>query len=143
VHYLALLWLSHPQALVSGCRRSGKGAAETARADLRMGVGRATVAVSYAGTARRNRVALDIPSAGFHLDWQDDALTLTRRGGPGSVRRVGALSARQFVNELYAPLYEEALARLDDPSWRAERTAETLGVAQLLADSLAAATTDS
>ena len=144
VHYLALTWLTHPEGAVTSCTRVGEGGSESASLDLQLGPGRGTVTVSYAATVRRNRIALDIPSVGFHLEWQDDALTLTRRGGPGSVRRVGALSQRQFVNELYSPMYEELFARLDDPAWRSERTAETLGVAQQLADALGhAATTDS
>jgi predicted dehydrogenase len=143
VHYLALCWLVEPSAAVSACTRSGEPGSETASVELALGGGRACVRVSYAGASRHNRVALDIPSAGFHLDWQDDALTVTRRGGPGSVRRVGALSARQFVNDLYAPLYDVVLGRLDDPGWRVRRTAETLGVAKLLADALAGATTSS
>ncbi|HEV7677562.1 MAG TPA: Gfo/Idh/MocA family oxidoreductase [Candidatus Dormibacteraeota bacterium] len=141
VHYLAMLWLSCPSMQVTACERSGDPGRETARALLDLGRGSGSITVTYAGHARRNRIALDIPSAGFHLDWQDDALTVTRRGGPGSVRRVGALSARQFVNDLYGPLYDELLARIDDPAWRAERTAETLGVARLLAGSLEAAGT--
>lgn len=144
VHYLALTWLRHPEGEVRGCTRLGEGSSESASVDLQLGPeGRSTVAVSYAGTARRNRVVLDIPSVGFHLEWLDDSLTVTRRGGPGSVRRVGALSQRQFVNELYGPMYDELFTRLDDPAWRRERTAETLGVAQLLADALATANTDS
>jgi len=142
VHYLALTWLAHPEGAVASCMRAGEPGSETASVGLQLGPGRATVTASYAGTARRNRIALDIPAAGFHLEWQDDALTVTRRGGPGSVRRVGALSQRQFVNELYGPLYEELFARLDDPAWRAIRTAETLGVAQLLAGALGCATTN-
>jgi len=143
VHYLALCWLVQPSAAVTACTRSGEAGSETATVSLQLGCGRAEISASYAGHARRNRVALDVPAAGFHLDWQDDSLTVTRRGGPGSVRRVGALSARQFVNDLYAPLYDVVLGRLDDPGWRARRTAETLGVAQLLADALAAASTSS
>ncbi len=143
VHYLALTWLTHPSATVSACRRAGEGGSETARVELRLGsCGRGTVTVSYAAVARRNRIVLDMPSAGFHLEWLDDSLTLTRRGGPGSVRRTGALSHRQFVNELYGPLYDELFAHLDDPAWRAARTAETLDVAALLAQALACATTE-
>ena len=143
VHYLALCWLTQPAAAVTACTRSGAAGSETAQVELQLGCGRAVVGASYAGTVRRNRVALDIPAAGFHLDWQDEALTVTRRGGPGSVRRVPALSSRQVVNDLYGPLYDVLLDRLDEPGWRGRRTAETLGVAQLLADSLAMATTDS
>jgi predicted dehydrogenase len=143
VHYLALCWETGLPVRMAGCERSGDGGSETARSELRMGRGTATVTVSYAGHARRNRIALDIPAAGFHLDWHDESLTVTRRGGPGSVRRVGALSARQFVNDLYDPLYDELLARIDDRCWRAERTAETVGVAALLAESLELATTAS
>jgi predicted dehydrogenase len=143
VHYLALCWITGLPARVTACERSGEGGSETARVELRLGRGQATVTVSYAGHARRNRVALDIPAAGFHVDWHDESLTVTRRGGPGSVRRVEALSARQLVNDLYEPMYDELLARGDDPSWRSERTAETLGVARLLADSLHLAGTTS
>jgi predicted dehydrogenase len=143
VHYLALLWETGLPMRVSACERSGEGGSETARVEARLGRGAATITVSFAGHARRNRVALDVPAAGFHLDWHDDSLTVTRRGGPGSVRRVGALSARQFVNDLYEPMYDELLARFDDAPWRAERTAETLGVAGLLAESLRLATTTS
>jgi predicted dehydrogenase len=141
VHYLALFWETGLPVRVASCERSGEGGSETARVELRMGRGQASVTVSYAGHARRNRVALDVPAAGFHLDWHDESLTVTRRGGPGSVRRVGALSARQFVNDLYEPMYDELLARFDDAAWRGERTAETLGVAGLLAESLRLATT--
>jgi predicted dehydrogenase len=143
VHYLALAWLTQPAAAVAGCTRSGPAGSETAHVELQLGCGRAVVNASYAGTVRRNRIALDLPAAGFHLDWQDDALTVTRRGGPGSVRRVAALSSRQVVNDLYGPLYDVLLDRLDEPGWRGRRTAETLGVAQLLADALALATTES
>jgi len=141
VHYLALSWMTGLSARIVSCERSGEGGSETARTELRLGKGQAAITVSYAGHARHNRIALDIPSAGFHLDWHDDSLTVTRRGGPGSVRRVGALSARQFVNDLYEPMYDELLARIDDAAWRAERTAETLGVARMLAESLRMATT--
>ena len=144
VHYLALCWLAKPGAVrVTGCTRSGEPGAETACVELSMGEGgSASVTVSYAGASRRNRIALDVPAAGFHIDWQDEALTVTRRGrGGGSVRRVGALSARQFVNDLYGPLYDEALDRFDEAGWRRERTAETLGVAGLLSEALALATT--
>lgn len=143
VHYLALLWMTGLPMRVASCERSGEGASETARTEVRLGRGTATISVSFAGHARRNRIALDVPPAGFHLDWHDDSLTVTRRGGPGSVRRVGALSARQFVNDLYEPMYDELLARVDDPAWRAERTAETVGVAGLLADALRLGTTTS
>jgi len=143
VHYLALCWTTGLPARVTACERSGEGGSETARTEVRLGRGMATISVSFAGHARRNRVALDVPSAGFHLDWHDESLTVTRRGGAGSVRRVGALSARQFVNDLYEPMYDELLARRDDPAWRAERTAETLGVARLLAGSLRLASTTS
>ncbi|HXA27307.1 MAG TPA: Gfo/Idh/MocA family oxidoreductase [Candidatus Angelobacter sp.] len=143
VHYLALFWMTGLSARVTAAERSGEGGSETARVELRLGRGQATVTVSYAGHARRNRIALDVPSAGFHLDWHDESLTVTRRGGPGSVRRVGALSARQLVNDLYEPMYDELLARWDDPAWRSERTAETVGVARLLAGSLRLASTTS
>jgi predicted dehydrogenase len=143
VHYLALCWMTGLPTRVTACERSGDGGTETARVEVRLGRGQATISVSYAGHARRNRIALDVPAAGFHLDWHDESLTVTRRGGPGSVRRVGALSARQFVNDLYEPMYDELLAGWDDPRWRAERTAETLGVARLLAGSLRLATTTS
>jgi predicted dehydrogenase len=143
VHYLALAWETGLPVRVTACERSGEGGSETARAELRMGRGAATISVSYAGHARHNRIALDVPAAGFHLDWHDESLTVTRRGGPGSVRRVGALSARQFVNDLYDPLYDELLSHIDDPTWRTERTTETLGVAALLAESLQLASTAS
>jgi predicted dehydrogenase len=141
VHYLSLAWLADPSVSVGACARSGEPGRETASVALALERGQATVAVSYAGHGRRNRIALDVPAAGFHLDWQDESLTVTRRGGPGSVRRVEALSSRQFVNDLYGPLYDELLDRIADPAWRAARTAETLGVARLLAASLEAAGT--
>jgi predicted dehydrogenase len=141
VHYLSLAWLADPAVRVASCERGWDGGPETASVALGLERGQATVSVTYAGHARRNRIALDVPAAGFHLDWQDESLTVTRRGGPGSVRRVGALSSRQFVNDLYGPLYDELLDRIGEPDWRVARTAETLGVARLLAASLEAAAT--
>lgn len=135
VHYLALCWLLDRDARVLSCSRAGEPGRETAHVALRLGrAGTASIRVSYAGAARHNFVAASTPDGKLGLHWADGALVA---GSPRRRRAVGALSDRQFVNHLYGALYAELLAHRLDPRWRAERTAETLGVADLLTACLA------
>ena len=51
-------------------------------------------------------------------------------------RATGALSDRQFVNDLYGALYADLLGNRDEPGWRAGQRRETVEVAALLTAAL-------
>jgi hypothetical protein len=64
--------------------------------------------------------------------WNDDRLV-----AHGSIRPVGSLSDRSFVNALYIPWYRALLESINDPQSRRGRTNETLMVADLLQTAIA------
>jgi hypothetical protein len=49
---------------------------------------------------------------------------------------VASLHSHNVVNALYSPMYEELIAQLSEPAWRAEATARTIGAAELLASAI-------
>jgi predicted dehydrogenase len=136
VHYLALCHRLDPGARVLEARREGEPGRESAAVELAVGAGEARIAVSYAGQRRRNLVALDLPDLGAVLRWEDGALWVERCGTPGRSHRTGALSDRQFVNDLYGALYDDLLGHRDDPGWRDVQRRETVEVAALLGTAL-------
>jgi len=136
VHYLALCWSVDPAARLLDVSQEGDPGAETARLRVAIGAGTATITVSYAGRRRRNLVAAHLAARGLGLRWLDGELGIAEEGVARTVEPTVALSDRQAVNDLYGPLYDELLARREDPAWRSERGAETLGVASLLAAAL-------
>src|SRR5205807_1674445 len=73
---------------------------ETASVELAVGPGTARVGVSYDGRRRRNLVALALPDRGAELRWEDGELRRLRDAVPGRSHPTGALSDRQFVNDL-------------------------------------------
>ncbi len=132
VHYMALCHRLDAGARVLGAERRGGPGRETASVELGIGAGTARIAVSYDGERRRNLVDVSVPACGAGLRWEDGTLRAIRRGVPGQARHVGALSDRQFVNDLYGALYDDLLGHRDDPSWRDRQRRETLEVAALL-----------
>jgi predicted dehydrogenase len=133
VHYLAMCWMLDHDTTVLSCNRSGDAGRETANVALRLGrTGTASIRVSYAGSARHNFVAASTPDGALEMRWADGELTSCTAGGSIERASVGALSDRQFVNDLYRALYRDLFGSRLDPDWRAERTAETLGAADLL-----------
>jgi predicted dehydrogenase len=141
VHYLALCRRLHARTRVVGAQRSGEPGRESASVELAVGPGTARVAVSYAGRCRRNLVAVAVPARGAGLRWEDGSLATVRGGVPGRHRATGALSDRQFVNDLYGALYDELLAQRHRADWRASQRRETVEVARLLATALGGAAT--
>lgn len=134
VHYLGLCWGLDRRASLTACQRWGEGASERAAITLALSGGVAEIGVSYQGTQRRNVIALEQPANHPALRWENGELLATAGRG-----RAESLSDRQAVNDLYATLYDRVLGNLHDSVWRAEQTAETIGVARLLAASLTAA----
>jgi hypothetical protein len=121
------------------CNRTGEPGRETANVALRLGrTGTASIRVSYAGAARHNFVAASTPDGSLDLRWADGELTSSTADGFVERVSVGALSDRQFVNDLYRALYADLVGHRLVPEWRAARTAETLGVADLLTACIAA-----
>lgn len=137
VHYLALLGELDRAVSVVACAQSGEPGRETADVRLSVAAGEASIHVSYAGERRRNLVEATL-AGGTAVHWEGDRLSGSGLNGAGPERVVGALSDRDHVNALYADLYAELLAHLDDADWRGRATAETLRVAGLLADCLEA-----
>ena len=137
VHYLALLRLLDPGCSVVSCRREGPGGRETATVDVRVGAsGRADVHVSYADSRRRNVIRLSRPEQCLEMTWTDATMSIVHDGRESTVHTVTSLSDRGVVNALYAPMYTDLICRLTDPAWRAEASARTIGVADLLATAL-------
>jgi predicted dehydrogenase len=133
VHYLALCWLLDADCRVLDCSRTGEPGRETAQVALRLGTAAtASIRVSYRGEARHNFIAAATPDGRLDVRWADGELSVASDGGGPEYQRVGALSDRQFVNDLYRDHYADLLARRGDPQWRRERVQETLGVAALL-----------
>ena len=136
VHYLALCHHLDNGSRVLDADNRGAPGRETAHVDLAVGPGTARIGVSYAGVRRRNLVALTLPDRGAELRWEDGELRRLRDGVPGRGRPVGALSDRQFVNDLYGALYDDLLGHRGDPAWRERQRRETVEVAGLLAEAL-------
>ncbi|MGI8846749.1 MAG: Gfo/Idh/MocA family protein [Candidatus Dormibacteria bacterium] len=136
VHYLSMLWKLAPDLRLVGAERHGADRDEQASAELARASGRAQISVSYAGQRRHNRIELTRPARDLVAVWDDDILTVTRRGQEARPRRVGALSDRKMVNDLYGPFYRELLRSLPYREWREARWAESLGVAALLTEAL-------
>lgn len=136
VHYVSMLWKSLPELKLRAVERTGAGRGEHARVVLAGEGGEASISVSYAGATRRNRLELQRPARNLTLVWEDDRLTLRRRGRAHSPATVEALSDRDTVNRLYRPFYTELLESLSERRWRDARWRESLGVAGLLSEAL-------
>jgi predicted dehydrogenase len=136
VHYLALCRRLDAGTRVLDVRRSGDPGRESATVELAVGSGTARVAVSYAGRRRRNLVAVEVPAHRAGMRWEDRCLTPVREGVAGRARPTGALSDRQFVNDLYGTLYDDLLGERHREGWRRRQCHETVEVASLLATAL-------
>ena len=130
VHHLGLMTEIDSSVEVSTCTRRGAGGRETATVELSGSRAQARIRVTYAGQSRRNRMLI---RAGHEaVIWNDDRLV-----AHGSIRPVGALSDRSFINALYVPWYKALVESIDDPQSRRDRTNETLIVADLLQTAIA------
>lgn len=137
VHYLALLHELDPGCEVVSCHREGPGGREVASLEVRIGsAGMAHIAVSYAGSRRRNLLRLSRPAQCLEVTWEDCAITLTHRARAARRRAAESLSDRSLVNALYSPMYGELISGIGDESWRARATEGTVAVAGLLASAL-------
>ena len=136
VHYLSLCRRLDPRTRVIGAWRSGEPGRESAEVQLAVGSGTARIAVSYAGRRRRNLVTVSVPARAAEVRWEDGSLSLMRGGVAGRPLPTGALSDRQFVNDLYGALYDDLLGERRCAAWRSRQRRETLEVAALLADAL-------
>ncbi|MHB8719171.1 MAG: Gfo/Idh/MocA family protein [Candidatus Dormibacteria bacterium] len=133
VHYLSLLRLIDRSTVV-GCTRRGSGGRETATVAIAVGdTGTADIVVSYAGERRRNLIALERPAQCLRVVWDGDTVAIAHGDREGPPRRVGALSDREYVNRLYAPMYDEVIPGLRCAEWRAGQTRHTVEVAASLA----------
>jgi len=136
VHYLSMLWKVAPDLRLVSAQRHGAGRGEQARAVLVAGSGSIEISVSYAAGRRHNRVELQRPARGLTATWDNDRLTVRRRGHALEANAVGALSDRDNVNQLYVPFYRELISSIDDRAWLQARWAESIGVARLLSEAL-------
>jgi predicted dehydrogenase len=137
VHYLALCWTLHQAPTLGATTLRGEPGHEAASVALAWPGGQADIAVSYSGSSRRNLVELAV-EGGRALRWLDGDLVTLEAGAVVDTCATAALSDRQAVNDLYAPLYDEILAQRADPAWRGTRTDETLTVSGLLSEALTA-----
>lgn len=134
-HFLALAWSIDPRlSVISGSRVWEAGGRERSSARIEVGSGTLDLRVSTASNERRTRLRVRTP--GLSLDW-DGASACCRLGGLRlASRQVGSLSDREYLDSLYVPFYRGLLQGLPSPSWRAERTSESLAVGAALVDLL-------
>jgi predicted dehydrogenase len=136
VHYVSMLWKAVPGLTLGRVERTGAGTSEHAQITLTGSGGTATIAASYAGNRRRNRIVLRRPERDVELVWMDGAVTVRHHGREATRVGVTALSDRDAVNSLYRPLYRELVTGLPDRVWRTARWQESVGVARLLSEAL-------
>lgn len=131
VHFLALAWTidkqMEPLAIV---REQDELGAERSTAILRIGSGVVTLQVWNGAPRRHTRVELRLDRTA--AVWRDDVATLTAGERTLLRRRVPALSDREHVDMLYGALYRDLVAHVRHDGWRIRRTAEALGVGELL-----------
>ena len=142
-HYLGLLHSLGAAVEVTSCSRHGSGADEVAGIDATVGgAARARIDLSYSAERRRNVIRLERPRQCLTITWDGDQASFVHNGEAREHRPVESLSDRTLVNRLYAPMYSELLDGLAVPAWRAGATAQTLGIASLVAGAMRLARQD-
>lgn len=130
VHFLALAWTLEERLEVLATSRRREAAGERSAALLRLGSGVLKLQAWNGAAARHTGLELQLPHA--TISWRD-GLSSLRVGGRTLVRRrVEALSDRSHVDDLYKALYQDLTRNLDSEAWRMQRTAEALGVSEVL-----------
>lgn len=136
-HYLGLLHSLGADVMVTACDRHGSGASEVAGLEATIGAaGHARIELSYSAERRRNVVRLERPSQCLTLSWDGDRATFVHNEDTRDHHPVESLTDRALVNRLYAPMYDELLDGVHVPAWRAAATAQTVGIAALVAASM-------
>jgi len=131
VHFLALGWaISEKLEVLAAWRTWDRAGNEWSIAKVRVGPGQLEIRVCATAPARRTVVNFSVGHAAFN--WTDDTALLAMRGRAGHPRRVGALSSRTYVDELYFPFYRDVIVNLGDASWRGCRKAEALAISDVL-----------
>jgi len=130
VHFLALAWTLEERLEVLAASRRREAAGERSAALLRLGSGVLKLQVWNGAAARHTGLELQLQHA--TISWRDGLASL-RVGGRTLVRRrVEALSDRSHVDDLYGALYRDLARNLGSEAWRMQRTAEALGVSEVL-----------
>lgn len=130
-HFVALAWTVDREMKVLGAgRRWEAPGLESSWGRVTFGRGTLDLHLSTLATCRRTTVRLD--ALGTRLEWGSGRLGLQL-----GRRRIGSvasdeLSDRGYLDSLYLPFYDDFARELGDPTWRAARTAESLGVADVL-----------
>jgi predicted dehydrogenase len=131
VHFIALAWtLDERLEPMAATRCDDNGGGERSAMQLRMGSGLFRFQ-AWNGAPERY-TGLELKVEGVTIAWRDGLATLECGGRRLLGRRVPALSDRNHVDALYAPLYRDLVTNLACHGWRRRRTAEALGVGEAL-----------
>jgi hypothetical protein len=134
-HFVALASTIDRDMNVLGAGRSWRGPGlESSWGKVQFGSG--TLELRLSTLADRRRTLLRLGAPGLALAWESARVDL--RLASRRVRSWGAgeLSDRRYLDSLYLGFYDELARRLDDPFWRAARTAESLRVCEVLIEML-------
>jgi predicted dehydrogenase len=141
VHFIALAWtLDERLEPLAVARHGDEDGGERAAMLMRMGSGLFRLQ-AWNGASMRH-TGLELETEGATITWRDGMATLRRGDRTLLRRRVPALSDRSHVDSLYGPLYRDLAANLDREAWRMRRTAEALGVGEVLVSLLERALLD-
>jgi predicted dehydrogenase len=130
VHFLALAWTLEERLEVLAASRRVEAGGERSAALLRLGSGVLKLQVWNGATARHTGLELQLQHA--TISWRDGLSSLQVGGRTLVRRRVEALSDRSHVDNLYLALYRDLARNLGSEAWRMQRTAEALGVSEVL-----------
>jgi predicted dehydrogenase len=141
VHFIALAWtLDERLEPLAVARHGDKNGGERAAMLLRMGSGLFRLQAWNGASTRHTGLGLELEGA--TITWRDGMATLQRGDRTLLRRRVPALSDRSHVDSLYGPLYRDLATNLSREAWRMRRTAEALGVGEVLVSLLERAPLD-
>jgi predicted dehydrogenase len=131
VHFIALAWTFGERLEPLAVSREGdQDGGERCATLLRMGSGVFRLRAWNGASVRYTGLELELGRA--TITWRDEIATLQRGGRTLLRRRVPALSDRSHVDSLYGPLYQDLATNLGSDGWRMRRTAEALGVGEVL-----------
>jgi|GEM_PF-1666363 len=131
VHFLALARVDRgPLRALHSSRTYDLDDHERARARVRAGLGTLNASVTYGAHARKTNVV--VVCGDCTLQWTGGLLTFERGGHVLYSQAAPALCDREYVDSLYAPMYRDVLANLENAAWRRARARELLDVGQTL-----------
>ncbi len=129
-HFLALAGTVTPRLRVLAAEREWRvGGREQARATVKLGRS-GVLELTLDADASTRQTRIEARAFGTDVAWTDRRLSAAVARKTVLRREVEALSDRAYVDSLYGSIYRHLLVNLGRDSWRRQRTAESLSVAE-------------